>query len=75
MAEDDAYYDLGDDRGGPSHFPILQPQFRHPARPVQVPTRDLFRATHYSDHQYDDVEDDGSEGLRFDSFGTPSAIP
>jgi hypothetical protein len=77
MAEDAAYYGFGDERGGPpSHFPVLQPQFRQPARPVQVPTRDRFRATQYGGYRYDDVEDDGkeSEGLRFDSFGMPSVV-
>jgi hypothetical protein len=74
MTEDDAYCELGDDRRGPSHFPILQPQFRQPARPKQMPTRDRYRATHYGHHRYDDVEDDGSEELMFDSFGTIFAI-
>jgi hypothetical protein len=69
MAEDDAYYRFEDrDRGGPSHFPILQPQLRQPVRPV--PTRDRFRSTQYGGRGYDDVEDDGvSEGMRLDSFG------
>lgn len=65
MADDeDAYHRLDDrERGRPSHFPVLQPQFRQPARPA--PSRDRFRNT-----QYDDFEDDGtSDGMRFDSFG------
>ncbi|KAH3959256.1 hypothetical protein HBH69_034570 [Parastagonospora nodorum] len=63
MADDDnAYYRLDDRERRPSHFPVLQPQFKQPARPI--PSRDRFR-----NMQYDDVEDDGmSEGMRFDSF-------
>jgi ATP-dependent DNA helicase HFM1/MER3 len=70
--DDEAYYRFGDrDRRGPSQFPILQPQFRQPARPV--PTRDRYQAPQYQEATYDEVEDDGpygrDDGLQFDSFG------
>jgi hypothetical protein len=73
MAEDGAYLDFGGERGGPSHFPVLQPQFKQAARPTHAPTRDRFRVPQYGDNRYDDVEDDASGGLRLDSFGRPSA--
>jgi ATP-dependent DNA helicase HFM1/MER3 len=65
--DDEAYYHFDDhEPRHATHFPLLQPQFKQPARPV--PTRDRFRST-----QYDDVVDDGaygrSEGIQFDSFG------
>jgi hypothetical protein len=77
MDDDDAYRSFEHRRretesGQESHFPILQPQFRHPTR--LVPTRDRYRATQYGNFGHDDVEDDGpyiqDEDIGFDSFGT-----
>jgi hypothetical protein len=66
---DDGAYHAFDDQGHASvsqrasRFPASS-QFRQPQR--TVPTRDQFR---FTQRGYDDVEDDGDEGIEFDSFG------
>jgi ATP-dependent DNA helicase HFM1/MER3 len=55
-----------------SHYDILQPQFKQPAR--QIAPRDRYRVKQYENPMYDVVEDDGAyvENSHFDSFGMPT---
>jgi hypothetical protein len=63
---DNKYHRYDDcDRRGVSRFPGPQSDSERPAL-----TRDRYRSTQYGNCGYDDVEDDGNEGLEFDSFGT-----
>ena len=68
----DDCYDLNDREDAsqrPSHYNMMRPQFRQPAR--QPTQRDRYRATQYDDPMYDVVEDEEpyDRNAPFDSFG------
>ena len=52
-----------------SQYDVLQPQFKQPGR--LVAPRDRYRATQYTGHSYDTVEDENiyDHATELDSFG------